>query len=41
MTLAVSRPKNLRDMLCRTDLHDTPGKNVSDILDKILREHPT
>jgi len=41
MTLAVSRPKNLRDMLCRTDLHDTPGKNVSDILDKTLREHPT
>jgi hypothetical protein len=41
MTLAISRPKNLRDILCRTDLHDTPGKNVSDILDKILREHPT
>jgi len=41
MILAVSRPKNLCDILCRTDLHGTPGKNVSDILDKTLREHPT
>ena len=41
MILAVSRPNNLHDMLCRTDLHDTLGKNVSDILDKIPKEHPT
>jgi len=32
MRLAISRPKNLRDLLCKTDLTMIPGNNVSDIL---------
>jgi hypothetical protein len=29
------RPKNLRDILCRTNLSDLPGRNASDNLSTI------
>jgi hypothetical protein len=40
MTIALSRPKNLRDILCCTQLQPIPDNNVSDIL-KQLEENPT
>jgi hypothetical protein len=35
MRIAMSRPKNLKDILCRTNLSNLPGKNASDILSSI------
>jgi hypothetical protein len=35
MVIAMSRPKNLRDLLCHTQLPDIKNNNVSDILSKI------
>jgi hypothetical protein len=32
MRIAMSRPKNLRDLLCKTQLKPRPNNNVSDIL---------
>jgi hypothetical protein len=40
MRLAISRPKNLRDILCKSDLPTIPNNNVSDILTQLL-EPPT
>ena len=34
-TIAYSRAPNIRDKLCRSKLPDYPGKNVSDIINKI------
>jgi len=31
MRIAVSRPINLRDLLCKTDLPTIPGQDASDI----------
>jgi hypothetical protein len=33
--ITMSRPPNLRDTLCRTNIPNLPGRNTSDILDKI------
>ena len=41
MCIATSRPKNLRDMLCHTNLPTISNNNVSDILSKINRETNT
>jgi hypothetical protein len=38
MRIAMSRTKNLRDILCKTNLPDITHKNVSDILHKITDE---
>ena len=35
MRIAMSRPPNLRDTLCRTNIPDLPGRNSSDILRNI------
>jgi hypothetical protein len=35
MRLAISRPKNLRDILCKTELPNIPDRNVSNILQKL------
>jgi len=35
LKMAISRPKNLRDILCKTDLPIIQNKNVSDILKQI------
>ena len=35
MRLAVSRPKNLRDLLCKSDLPTIPGQDASDIQKKL------
>ncbi len=35
MRLAISRPKNLRDILSKTDLPNIPDRNVSNIIEKI------
>jgi len=35
MRLAVSRPRNLRDLLCKTDLPTIPGQDVTDIQKKL------
>jgi hypothetical protein len=35
MRIAMSRPKNLRDILCRTDIPNIPDNNASNILKKI------
>ena len=35
MHLAVSRPRNLRDLLCKTDLPTIPGQDVTDIQKKL------
>jgi hypothetical protein len=35
MRLAISRPKNLRDILCNTDLPTIPNHEVSHILSKV------
>jgi hypothetical protein len=35
MRIAMSRPNNLKDILCRTNLSDLPGRNASDILSSI------
>ena len=36
MTIAMSRPKNLRDLLARTTLNEPPGKRASDYYQKIV-----
>jgi len=36
MRIAMSRPKNLRDLLCRTNLSKIPGRNTSDLLAQIM-----
>ena len=36
MTIAMSRPKNLRDLLTRTELNEPSGKRASDYYQKIL-----
>jgi hypothetical protein len=36
MTVAMSRPKNLRDLLTRTELNEPTGKRASDYYQKIL-----
>jgi len=33
--ITMSRPPNLRDTLCSTNIPNLPGRNTSDILDKI------
>jgi hypothetical protein len=35
MHLAVSRPRNLRDLLCKTDLPIIPGQDATDIQNKL------
>jgi hypothetical protein len=35
MRIAMSRPKNLRDILCHTKIPDLPGRNTSDILERL------
>ena len=35
MRIALSRPKNLKDILCRTKLREIDDQNVSDILSTI------
>jgi hypothetical protein len=35
LKMAISRPKNLRDILCKTDLPIIQNKNVSNILKQI------
>jgi hypothetical protein len=35
MHLAVSRPRNLRDLLCKTDLPIIPGQDATDIQKKL------
>jgi len=39
MRIAVSRPRNLRDVLCHTRLPDLQDCNVSDILTKTINNH--
>ncbi len=41
MRIVTSRPKNLRDMLCHTNLPTISNNNVSDILSKLNRETNT
>jgi hypothetical protein len=36
MRIAMSRPKNLRDILCKTELRSIEGNNVSNFLTQIL-----
>jgi len=36
MRIAMSRPKNLRDLLCHTNLSKIPGRNTSDLLAQIM-----
>ena len=38
MLIAMSRPPNLRDILCRTNIPNLPGRNTSDILDNITKD---
>jgi hypothetical protein len=38
MLIAMSRPPNLRDILCRTNIPNLPGRNTSDILEKIITD---
>jgi hypothetical protein len=40
MRIVISRPKNLRYVLCRTDLHLLEEKKVSDIIQKLTRSDP-
>jgi hypothetical protein len=35
MRIALSRPRNLRDILCNSKLHDIPHRNVSNILQSL------
>jgi len=35
LKMAISRPKNLRDILCKTDLPNIKNKNVSDVLNHL------
>jgi hypothetical protein len=41
MRLAISRPKNLRDILCKTELPNIPNRSVSNILHKLKTEEPS
>jgi hypothetical protein len=38
MLIAMSRPPNLRDILCRTNIPNLPRRNTSDILEKIVKD---
>ena len=38
LTVAFNRPRNLKDLLCKSRLPLLPGKNPSDILRKLRKE---